>query len=146
MKLIFRVFAVFGIILSFFSCPALHGPALADEVEDGVAYYRQGEYRTAFGVLKRFAERGDPDAQFLLAGMYLHGKGIHKNEKLAGKWMQTAAEAGHRGAQRAMARFYREGIGGVEKDLIMADLWDEKAAQAPRSRCEGTPVGCRFDN
>lgn len=110
--------------------------AVADDLSDGIAYYQVGEYTKAFGVVKRFAERGDTDAQFLLSHMYHTGKGIDPDDVIAGKWLHKAAEEGHREAQFLMAQYYYHGTGGFEKNVTEAFLWFEKAAMQEHAQAQ----------
>lgn len=115
--------------LAVFAFLLASGTALADALSDGVQYYQQGEYIKAFGVVKRFAERGDMNAQFLLSHMYQTGTGIHQNAVISGKWMLNAAKEGHREAQFKVALLYDAGeLEGFEKDAEQAFFWYEKAA------------------
>jgi TPR repeat protein len=41
----------------------------------------------------------NPDAQFELGKMYLHGEGVKESIRQAARWLQLAAEKGHAGAQ-----------------------------------------------
>ena len=110
--------------------------AIADDLSDGIAYYQAGEYTKAFGVVKRFAERGDTDAQFLLSHMYQTGKGIDPDEVIAGKWLLKAADEGHREAQYAIAQYYYQGKGEFEKNSTEAFIWFEKAARQEHSEAQ----------
>lgn len=47
---------------------------------------------------------GDPNAQFLLAKMYLEGEGGEKNPRQAGRWLKLAAEKGHVLAQAELGQ------------------------------------------
>ncbi|MDL2284681.1 sel1 repeat family protein [Oxalobacter sp. OttesenSCG-928-P03] len=137
MKRFLKGSAVLGLVLQLLSsCLFLPGVALADDLDDGVAYYQKGEYKKAFGVLKRLAERGNPEAQFLLAEMYLTGKGIRIDERLAGKWMLKAAEDGHADAQFAVGLFYRDGFGEFSQSYSRAFYWYEKAARQGEMRAQ----------
>ncbi|MEP0520723.1 MAG: tetratricopeptide repeat protein [Hyphomicrobiales bacterium] len=47
---------------------------------------------------------GDPNAQYLLAKMYLEGEGGEKNPRQAGRWLKLAAEKGHVLAQAELGQ------------------------------------------
>lgn len=55
---------------------------------------------------------GDPNAQYLLAKMYLEGEGGDKNTRQAARWLKLAAEKGHALAQAELGRmlFHGEGV------------------------------------
>lgn len=55
---------------------------------------------------------GDPNAQYLLAKMYLEGVGGDKNTRQAARWLKLAAEKGHVLGQAELGRmlFHGEGL------------------------------------
>ncbi|OQW88270.1 MAG: hypothetical protein BWK78_08405, partial [Thiotrichaceae bacterium IS1] len=59
-----------------------------------VAYYNRN-YEQAFRVLSPLAEEGYVDAQNYLGRMYQYGQGVSKDEAMAEKWYQRAAEQGN---------------------------------------------------
>jgi len=77
--------------------------------------------------LRRAAEQGLPDAQFLLASSLRFGHGVAKNEFESASWMRRAAEQGHGFAQSSLADLYYFGR-GVPQDYFKAYLWAEVAA------------------
>lgn len=73
------------------------------------------------------AKAGNPNAQYILASLYLKGEGVEKSNETAAKWFRAAAEGGMAAAQYAMGVLYAQGI-GVEKDPVEAALLFQKAA------------------
>ena len=61
------------------------------------------------------ANKGDPDAQYLLGVMYSKGVGIEKNDILADYWYWEATKKGHSLAQSAMGKIR------IEKENFLAD-------------------------
>ncbi len=84
--------------------------------------------RKLFDQLKIKAEKGEPDAQFLLGVCYNTGGGVTKDPMEAVKWFRKAAERGSAEAQHALACCYYEG-NGVSKDTGEAVRWFRKAAE-----------------
>ncbi len=72
------------------------------------------------------AKRGDPVAQFYVAGDYEEGRGIHKDLRKAFDWYKTAAKQKHNGAQFKVGEFYDNGW-GVKEDKEKALFWYKKA-------------------
>ena len=72
--------------------------------------------------LRKSADEGDATAQFLLAGMYVEGKGVPKDASEAVKWYRKAAEQGDDGAQLSLGVCYVTGD-GVGKDLAQGFAW-----------------------
>src|SRR5262245_50293151 len=106
------------------SCPV----ALADELEDGLAAYRDKDYAKAFELWKPLADKGVAAAQYQLATLYAEGKGIDQNDAIAALWYQRAAEQGHAAAQYNLGASYAEGL-GVKKDEAKAAEWFRRAAE-----------------
>jgi TPR repeat protein len=50
----------------------------------------------------RAANYGSPAAQFEIGKMFLNGDGVQESLQQAGRWLQLAAEKGHRGAQATL--------------------------------------------
>ncbi len=84
--------------------------------------------------IRKAAEAGDTEAQYLLAGHYACGEGVERNPKEAAKWYLAAAEKGDTVSQYVLAQMYRNGT-GVEKSAERAALWQAKVNKA----MEGCP-------
>lgn len=74
------------------------------------------------------AEKGDENAQNILASRYMLGLGVAKNIPLAIKWFGKAAENNQPQALFNLGRIYEQGI-GVPKNIPIAVSYYEKAAQ-----------------
>ncbi len=46
--------------------------------------------------VRRDAERGDPDAQYLLGNLYATGRGVSKDYSQTVRWYRKAADQGHK--------------------------------------------------
>ena len=79
------------------------------------------------------ADRGDAEAQYLLAVRYLNGQGVDQDHDEAVKWLRRAAEQGHPGAQDSLGVRFATGQGVPQND-IQALAWFRKAAE------QGHPV------
>ena len=55
---------------------------------------------------KTAANRGSPDAQFLVGLRYSFGDGVREDPVAAERWLRVAAEAGFAPARRELAEFY----------------------------------------
>lgn len=81
------------------------------------------------------AAQGDPVSQFKLSDCYVNGKGVVKDEELAGKWLKQAAEQGHPPAQLKLGHCYGDNYFitghkyGIDSDLNKAVDWYRKAAE-----------------
>jgi hypothetical protein len=72
--------------------------------------------------LRRLAERGDKDAQYVLGARYHNGDGVPQSDAQAAQWFLRAAEQGHVGAQAVLGAYYWAGR-GVPQDLSKAYFW-----------------------
>ena len=77
-------------------------PALAGTPQSGWNAYLAGNYAKAYRELKPLADSGHPAAQYYLATLYAHGKGVTRDEAMALDLYRIAAERGHGGAQFAL--------------------------------------------
>jgi TPR repeat protein len=71
---------------------------------------------------RRDAERGNPNAQFLLGLSYVEGKGVTQDFTNAVFWLRKAADQGQPDAQNNLGICYVRGS-GVPKDLVKAYKW-----------------------
>ena len=77
--------------------------------------------------LKRLAEQGNVEAQYLLGSMYM-------DEHKAGDgmlWLKKSANQGYPLAQDCVCLCYEHGI-GVAKDKFQANYWGKKADESER--------------
>ena len=96
-------------------------------VQDAVASIEQGEYENAYRLIKPLADRGDANAQCILAAMYFNGQGFPQDYTEAGKWFRRAAEQGYAEAQHNLGLLYKVGRGVPQND-IFAHMWFNIAA------------------
>jgi TPR repeat protein len=78
--------------------------------------------------LRRAADAGDSDAEFLLSHT-LAGSNDAEQKRLGMIYLQRAAEHGSSSAQAALAERYRDGE-GVAKNVETARFWFQRAARA----------------
>jgi hypothetical protein len=72
--------------------------------------------------LRRFAELGDPVAQFALGARYAQGDEVKQDYAEAVRWFEKAANQGHVVAQATLGAYYWAGR-GVPEDLTKAYFW-----------------------
>lgn len=83
----------------------------------------------AAGWLRKAAEEGLPQAQMLLAELYLQGMGVPRDPAAGATWLRQAAEQNYPHAGCALARLYRDGT-GVSRSLDEAARWFRREAEA----------------
>ncbi|CEK09914.1 tetratricopeptide repeat protein [Legionella hackeliae] len=108
----------------WFYLVAATGSQLAYAV-DGLEAYRQGSYSVAAQTLVNQSDK-DPVANYYLGRMRLYGYGELKNDILALRYFEQAAEKGVLSAQLLLARYNLIQVKDPEKALF----WFKKAAAA----------------
>ena len=94
----------------------------------GVVLLDRGRNAEAVRALQHSADAGSNEGQHRLALVYAQGlPGVPRNEKRAFELFEKAATAGHQRAQINLGILYFRGQ-GVERDLVQARAWLEKAA------------------
>src|SRR5215471_10813027 len=68
--------------------------------------YQEKDYATALKELAPLAEKGNADAQFILAKMYWKGEGVLKDPDQAMKWFKASALQGNADAQFYLGSIY----------------------------------------
>lgn len=76
--------------------------------------------------LRKYAEQGDPVAQFALGARYARGVDVKLDQTEAAKWFSKAAEQGHVPAQSLLGAYYWVGR-GVPQDLTKSYFWSALA-------------------
>jgi TPR repeat protein len=119
----FGVFAG-GPVPAWGAGPGVQGFELAD------AYFRRGNFASAYLTGLPVAQAGDPRAQYLLGLMSFHGLWpVARDVKEAMRWFAAAAAKGHAEAQYALAQGHARGD-GVPLDARAALAWLRRAAEA----------------
>ena len=96
--------------------------------DEAVAAYKRGDYATALRGFSPLAERGNALAQVFLALMYVHGRGVSRNDVEAMRWYRRAAEQGNAPAQYGLGSIYANGRGVPQSDTE-AVRWFRQAAE-----------------
>lgn len=81
---------------------------------------------------KKAAEKGNPDAQLLLAKMYLAGEGIPQSDKDAFMWFKETAKQGNVEALYNVASMYSQGRGtprNIEQAILNYEELEKKSKQ-----------------
>ena len=94
----------------------------AQDYQKGYYAYQAGDYAKTLKELHPLAEQGLAEAQFILGGMYLNGRGVPQDYDEAVKWFRLAAEKGNASAQADLGGMYATRK-GVPQDNIMAHMW-----------------------
>jgi TPR repeat protein len=96
--------------------------AFADPLQTGRTFYQQQQYANAFKYLDPLAQSGNPEAEYLVGEMFLHGNGVNKNSVEAINWLQKASERGNVDATLDLGDIYSTGS-DTSKDFQKAYLY-----------------------
>jgi hypothetical protein len=116
----------------------------AGEVEDGLAAYKRGDYKTAVAIWTTAANKDDAKAQNNLGLMYAQGLGVPQDNKQAVSWFRKAAEKGDAEAQNNLGLTYTKGL-GVPQDDKQAVSWFRKAAEEEYAEAQDN-LGAMYAN
>jgi len=109
-------------------CMAFPMASYADQLEDGTAAMKSGDYESAYQLLYPLAVEGNATAQESIGTMLCEGLGVGMDEIQAVSWYQKSADQGYATAQYALGAMYVNGR-GVEKDVPKGLSLFAKAAQ-----------------
>lgn len=70
----------------------------ADYLNIAKELYVAGQYKQAYQIASKLAEKGSPEAQYLLGYLVYYGQGVARDKEQGSKWIQMAADAGYRPA------------------------------------------------
>ena len=104
--------------------------AAADNYEDGVLAYSDGDFALALDALEPLLARGHAGAEMMIGVMHLRGQGYRQDEGIAAVWLYKAARKGEAGAQLVLGSQYLYGR-GVGQNLVRAHTWLTLAAESP---------------
>lgn len=104
--------------------------ALPSPPEDNAIQSAAAELPDGIGTaaLREAARTGNPNAQFIIAGRYLEGRGVTADPAAAAGWYEKAAAQGLAPAQYRLGTLYERGE-GVARNMATALSWYERAAE-----------------
>lgn len=91
--------------------------------------YKKGNYVAAEPNLRKLAELGIPEAEYLLGEMYDKGLGVVQSDRDAFRLYLSAANHGNVGAMNDLAVCYKRGQ-GCTRSIEKALEWYKRAAEA----------------
>ena len=97
----------------------------SNDIDQGVAFYQQGNYAMAFQSFMYAAIKGNPIGMNNVAVLFMNGQGTAKDECAAFEWTKRAADIGYEPSYYTLAVKYFYAV-GVEKNLDLAYLWAGK--------------------
>lgn len=113
------------------------------DLEKSLAAFNTQNYTQAFSLLQPLAEKGNAEAQCIIASMYHLGLGVETSTMKAIKWYIKSAEQGYGVASNNLAGIYLSGADGVAADRTKAGHWFQKAKEQGFSH---TPISSEYVN
>ncbi len=131
-RIMYRV-ASFGILVGLMIAGS---PLRADELSAGQNALMRGDESGAIQLWTEPAIHGNAEAQFRLGMMYLSGRGVAQDAKMAVVWLTMAVEKHHIGASLALAQLYLNKAGSsYDPDTaihLLRDVADHGNTEAQR--------------
>jgi TPR repeat protein len=103
--------------------------ASPEALRDAVRAVESGRYEEALVILRPLADAGDPEAQTILAGMYMNGWGVEKEFAQGLVLLEKSASKGNARAAFNLGRLYATGE-GVPRDCERALTYFHAPAEA----------------
>lgn len=91
-----RLLKIIGLTLLLSACVSKMN------LREGIACFKQQNYRSAFVHLLPEARRGNPDAQYAVGYMFYYGQGVTEDRKKALYWIRCSAKSGNQEAINAL--------------------------------------------
>jgi len=113
----------------------LAGTATASTVEQGLQWFKQGDYQQARDTWLALSEGGDARATFYLSRLYAQGQGVPQDPRLAMEYLASAAAQGDMLAQFNLGNHYYQGK-WIEQDPRLAETWWLAAAEQDMPRAQ----------
>jgi hypothetical protein len=118
--------------------------AAADAVKRGLVAEEREDFDEALRWYRMAADRGNPDAQYKIGGLYSMGRGVTRDDGEAVRWFRKAADQGNTAASFSIGQNYEIGI-GVTRDYAEAMRWYRKAAEQGDVMAQ-TQIAFMFEN
>lgn len=93
------------------ACTSVNKPPSQEHARLGIEYYEKQDYKNAILHLRRGAENGDSECQYLLGLMYENGQGVSQSYEQAVIWYSKASDQEHDQATYNIAMMYHLGKG-----------------------------------
>lgn len=115
--------------------------ALAEvERNSGLAAFKRKDFKTAVAHFTAAAEKGDAEAQYMLAMCCGEGKGMEQDTAKSLEWALQSAEQGFSKAQFVAGMCYMGGGEGIPKDTEKGETWVRKSLDGLREAAENGDV------
>lgn len=94
-----------------------------NSLESGVQAFKEKDYEQTLSLLKPYADKGEAEAQCIIANLYHLGLGVKRDVAEAIKWYVKSAKQGYPIASNNLGCIYLIADDGVPQDLQAAAQW-----------------------
>ena len=116
---------LFFFIICLFYCS---GSIASEDYDTGLGAYEGGDYKAAYEIWQKSAQRNNTASQYGLGYLFEHGIHVNQDFSKALFWYEKAALAAHPGAQYSAGNMYLHGL-GTSLDQSRAVGYFSSAAQ-----------------
>lgn len=103
-------------------------PAISQSIDEAAAVRKSGDLKTAFEMYEKLAHQGNSEAQFNVGFFYETGQVVPQSYANAEIWYKKSALQNYAKAQSSLAWLYANDKPGVNKDVVQAAIWYERAS------------------
>ncbi|MBE9189992.1 sel1 repeat family protein [Gloeocapsopsis crepidinum LEGE 06123] len=96
-------------------------------LKKGITAFKSEDYTKAFELLKPIADRGNAEAQCIIANMYHLGLGLDCDISEAVKWYKKSANQGYGLAANNLGCIFMMGAPDIDASQAEAEKWYQKA-------------------
>ena len=101
-------------------------------IERGEKLVQQQRFDKAVNLLRPYAKKGNPEAQFSVATwLFVEDERDPKNQEALG-WVRKAAAQGHQQSLELLANSYRWGHNNLPTNQVMSEMWLNAARDTNR--------------
>lgn len=73
-----------------------------ERYQAGVEAYHEHNFSKTYNIMSSLAGQDYAPAQYFLATLYVEGKGVEPDEKLAASWFEKAAKLGYTNSEKSL--------------------------------------------
>lgn len=116
-------------------------PAISQSIDEAAAVRKSGDLKTAFEMYEKLAHQGNSEAQFNVGFFYETGQVVPQSYANAEIWYKKSALQNYAKAQSSLAWLYANDKPGVNKDVVQAAIWYERASAGGDAIADGPLYG-----
>lgn len=128
------------------TCMLLAVPSNAQSLYHIKSMIEKGEYRLAAEELRPLAEKGNAEAQYLAACLFMEGKGVIKSEEQAEKYFTLAAHGGNEQAAIKLVERYEDAKQQEKVAQLLTKMYESDNLPSVLAHKYGIYLYCGYGN